>query len=288
MRVLAVGVATLDIINTLGAYPQEDDELRALAQRTGRGGNATNTLVVLSRLGHDCSWAGMLGDDAASRRILHDLHEHQVNTQWVCVHPGGVTPTSCILSSQATGSRTIVHYRDLPEYDAAAFEAIDLTPFDWLHFEGRNVPACEAMLKRVRQMLRPPTVSLEIEKPREDIERLLPFADVVLISRAYAAARGCADSERLFKLIRPLAGSALLFVAWGKAGGWLQTADGVNRHRPSLQPPVVVDTLGAGDVFNAGVIHGLLEGKAPVEALATAVRLAGEKCGRQGLCLAPE
>ncbi|MCU7924296.1 MAG: ketohexokinase [Candidatus Thiodiazotropha sp. (ex Dulcina madagascariensis)] len=283
MRVLAVGVATLDIINIVATYPREDDELRASAQRTGRGGNATNTLVVLSRLGHDCSWVGMLADDPASHQVLQDLHEHQVDTRWVCVYPGGVTPTSCILSSQATGSRTIVHYRDLPEYEAADFEAVDLAAFDWLHFEGRNVPSCEAMLKRVRQAPRPPAISLEIEKPREGIERLLSFADVVLLSRAYAIARGCADAEQLFKQVRPLAGSAVLFAAWGEAGGWLQAADGVNLHQPAFQPPVVVDTLGAGDVFNAGVIHGLLEGGTPVEALATAVRLAGEKCGRQGL-----
>ncbi|MCU7872229.1 MAG: ketohexokinase [Candidatus Thiodiazotropha sp. (ex Lucinoma borealis)] len=283
MRVLAVGVATLDIVNNIAAYPQEDDELRALSQRCCRGGNATNTLVVLSQLGHRCSWAGMLGDDPASQQILLDLDNHQVETQWVSVHPGGITPTSYILSSLATGSRTIVHYRDLPEYQTAAFEKIDLTSFDWIHFEGRNVVACEAMLNRVRQATQSVTISLEIEKPREDIERLLPFADVVLISRAYATGRGYEDADQLFKGVRPLAGSALLFAAWGEAGGWLQAADGMSVHQPAYQLPVVVDTLGAGDVFNAGVIDGLMAGLEPAEALAAAVRLAGEKCARQGL-----
>jgi ketohexokinase len=45
----------------------------------------------------------------------------------------------------------------------------------------------------------------------------------------------------------------------------------------------LVDTLGAGDVFNAGLIHALLEGEDPRRALALAVELAGRKCGRQGL-----
>ncbi|MFC1363461.1 MAG: ketohexokinase, partial [gamma proteobacterium symbiont of Ctena orbiculata] len=31
MRVLAVGGATLDIVNSVAAYPEEDDELRALS-----------------------------------------------------------------------------------------------------------------------------------------------------------------------------------------------------------------------------------------------------------------
>ena len=33
----------------------------------------------------------------------------------------------------------------------------------------------------------------------------------------------------------------------------------------------VVDTTGAGDVFAAGLVHGLVEGRAMVEALRTAV-----------------
>ncbi|MCU7929955.1 MAG: ketohexokinase [Candidatus Thiodiazotropha sp. (ex Codakia rugifera)] len=286
MRVLAVGVATLDIVNNIAAYPQEDDELRALSQRCCRGGNATNTLVVLSQLGHRCSWAGVLGDDPASQQIQLDLKSHQVETQWVSVHPGGITPTSYILSSMATGSRTIVHYRDLPEYQSAAFEKIDLASFDWIHFEGRNVPACEAMLKHARQATQSVTISLEIEKPRENIERLLPYPDVVMISRAYAIGSGYQDAGQLFKGIRPVAESALLYAAWGEAGGWLQTADGMSMHQPAYQPPVVVDTLGAGDVFNAGVIDSLMTGRKPVEALAAAVCLAGKKCARQGLKIA--
>ena len=58
-HVLAVGVATLDIINEVESYPPEDGEVRALAQAIRRGGNASNTLVVLSQLGHSCEWAGV-------------------------------------------------------------------------------------------------------------------------------------------------------------------------------------------------------------------------------------
>ena len=66
MRVLGVGIATLDLVNEVDRYPAEDAEIRARAQRVGRGGNCTNTLAVLAQLGHACSWAGTLGDDAAA------------------------------------------------------------------------------------------------------------------------------------------------------------------------------------------------------------------------------
>ncbi|VAX01070.1 hypothetical protein MNBD_GAMMA19-1040, partial [hydrothermal vent metagenome] len=54
-RVLVVGIATLDIINTVDDYPEEDTEVRASTQVMRRGGNACNTAVVLQQLGHQCS-----------------------------------------------------------------------------------------------------------------------------------------------------------------------------------------------------------------------------------------
>jgi ketohexokinase len=45
----------------------------------------------------------------------------------------------------------------------------------------------------------------------------------------------------------------------------------------------VVDTLGAGDVFNAGVIDARLRGLAAERAVEWACRVAGYKCGVRGL-----
>ena len=65
--ILAVGIATLDIINTVERYPYEDSETRASHHRTTRGGNATNTLSVLSQIDHHCHWAGTLIDEQIGR-----------------------------------------------------------------------------------------------------------------------------------------------------------------------------------------------------------------------------
>ena len=78
----------------------------------------------------------------------------------------------------------------------------------------------------------------------------------------------------------------MLFATWGEDGAWLQTVDGHTLYMPAYRPGRVVDTLGAGDVFNAGVIDGLQAGLEPTEVLGRAVRLAGEKCGRRGLDIA--
>jgi ketohexokinase len=45
----------------------------------------------------------------------------------------------------------------------------------------------------------------------------------------------------------------------------------------------VVDTLGAGDVFNAALIYALSRGRTMEQALHEAVGLASSQCTREGL-----
>ena len=79
-RILGTGNATLDIVLTVDGYPQENDEIRCTDRSVRRGGNTANTLIVLSQLGHACSWAGMLVDSAEGSFIREDLQTRGVNT----------------------------------------------------------------------------------------------------------------------------------------------------------------------------------------------------------------
>ena len=107
--------------------------------------------MVLSQLGHECHWAGTLADQPDGGLIRADLMHYGVNLDQVYTVAEGKVPTSYIIRSRDNGSRTIVHYRDLPEYPAAAFAAIDLNNFDWLHFEGRNVEQLVKMMQRAKE-----------------------------------------------------------------------------------------------------------------------------------------
>ena len=51
---------------------------------------------------------------------------------------------------------------------------------------------------------------------------------------------------------------------------------------PAFPPEVVVDTLGAGDTFNAATIFALNAGKSLSEAVTFGCRVAGTKCGMMG------
>ncbi|AFL74389.1 sugar kinase, ribokinase [Thiocystis violascens DSM 198] len=111
-RILGVGIATLDLINEVDAYPAEDAEIRALSQRRARGGNVTNSLSLLAQFGHRCRWAGTLADDPASAAILADLACHGVDASQAVRVRNAVTPTSYIALSRArNGSST----RSAPE-----------------------------------------------------------------------------------------------------------------------------------------------------------------------------
>ncbi|PHS22888.1 MAG: ketohexokinase [Methylophaga sp.] len=279
-KIVAVGIATLDIINTVETYPSEDTEVRALSQRKVRGGNATNTLVVLSQLGHKCYWAGILIDEADSSIIKQELAHFNIDSSACRIISSGKMPTSYISVSQETGSRSIVHHRDCPEFSFADFKKIDLSQFDWVHFEGRNIEQTELMLHYLNQHHPSLPCSLEVEKPRIGIETLFSLPSIVLFSKDYAVAYHHKTAE---ELLISLPKEIVASCTWGNQGAWAINEKQQLFHSKTYDPPNVVDTLGAGDTFNAAFIDGLLNKLELSQALTRACQLAGRKCGQQGL-----
>ncbi len=286
-NLIGVGIATLDIINCVERYPDEDAEVRAVSQRICRGGNVTNTLVVLAQLGHHCQWAGVLSDEPDGAHILADLAHYQIGTAQCRTIKGGKVPTSYITQNLQNGSRTIIHHRDLPEFTFRDFEQIDLSSCDWLHFEGRNVADTEMMLAHVAKKSPALPCSLEIEKARPEIEVLFKYAGSLLFSKKYVSEQEGNDcpesainflqrSHRQFPQKR-------MICAWGAEGAYGIDQRGVVYHSPPSPPASVVDTLGAGDTFNAAVIDSLINGQSTAEAIKNGCRIAGQKCGHIGL-----
>jgi len=281
-KILAVGIATVDIINSVDHYPDEDDEVRALGQSVQRGGNASNTLVSLSAMGYQCSWAGVLADDLYATFIRDDLIANGVHVEHAIVQKDSVSPLSCITLSQDSGKRCIVHYRDLRELSFSDFERVEVHAYDWLHFEGRNVAQTVLMLQRIRASHYRHPVSIEIEKPRQDVEQLFTFADLLIFSRVFVAHAGFDDATAFLQDMHRQYPDIELYCAWGEHGAYAIDPQGVLYHADAMQGIDVVDTVGAGDVFNAAVINAKIKQLGMQDVLQQACRLAGKKCSQYG------
>ena len=279
--ILITGNATLDIVNCVTHYAHEDEELRALEQWSDLGGNAATMARVLAAHRHRCDWVGVVANDSDGDKILATLKAHQVGVEHADCQVGA-SPVSYITVNQQNGSRTIVHYRDLPELAAEAFMEIEVERYDWLHFEGRNVAALGEMLQFARERVVDQPLSLEIEKVRDGLEDLIPLVDVVLFSRAYAQVQGFNDAVSFLQNSQATHGALWMTCTWGAQGAWAIDHDGAIFHEPALVTPVVMDTVGAGDVFNAGLVHALATGQPLEQALQYAVQLAGRKVQQQG------
>jgi ketohexokinase len=284
-RVLLVGTATLDLVFELDHYPEADEEMRARSLRTARGGNAANTAVVLSQLGHQVEFLGMLADAPETSVITDDFARHGIRHA-NCPRLSGKPPTSSIYLSDS--ARSIVHYRELPELSAIHIEHVPVSNFDLVHFEGRNVDEVERMINFVRQHKPGLFVSLELEKPRDNIHILFRLADLLICSRHFARHFGYEDPQGFLHWMRQQAPQACIIAAWGEQGAYALGANDELCHAEAMPPAEVVDTLGAGDTFNAAIIDAAVRGTAVPELLQAACRLAGEKCGRHGFDLGLE
>ncbi|KAL8327669.1 hypothetical protein RB597_003810 [Gaeumannomyces tritici] len=219
----------------------------------------------------------------------------------LCLHRAGTTlpASSYIIRSEATGSRTIVSQVPLAEMTkdefAGAVAAIATSNSDetaqdqsWWHFEGRIPETTLWCIRHLRCVLPSATVSVEVEKPgREGLPELAVEADVVFYSKSWAESRGYRGPEQCLRGEASSSHASRLFVTWGAEGASAFATHGRDYHCCAVKDVAagdyrVVDTIGAGDTFIAGVIFDLFcrdgdEGRDLQDTLRFAVGLATRK-----------
>ncbi|NP_001087493.1 ketohexokinase S homeolog isoform X3 [Xenopus laevis] len=288
--ILCIGLVCLDIISVVEKYPEEDSDSRCLSQRWQRGGNASNSCTVLALLGAPCAFMGSLAPGHMADFIVSDFQRRGIGTSNVSWQSRGDTPCACCLINTSSGSRTVTLYdTNLPDVTEEDFQRVELTQYKWIHWEGRNADEQVKMIRRVEEHNRgrgaeePITISVEIEKEREELYQLFAYGDVVFVSKDVARHFGFNSArEAVCGLYPRVRKGAYLVCAWAEQGADALGPDGSVVHSGAFSPENIVDTLGAGDTFNASVIYSLSKGQSMQEALTFGCQMAGKKCGVQG------
>jgi sugar/nucleoside kinase (ribokinase family) len=272
--VIVVGELNMDLIldGLKEKMPELGKEILSESMHLTMGSSSAILACNLSKLGAKVAFIGLLGEDDFGYIIRDSLEEAGVDTSGIMSSKESDTGITVALSYG--NERAMVTH-------AGAMEHLGVEDISSIHLrKGRHLHLSSVFLQK---KLRPDVVELFTrakkaglttsldpqwdpeEKWDLDLVSLLPVVDVFL-----------PNSEE----IRHLTGTSSLDQAITSISGYANTVvikDGVNGARlwskgrileqPAFLNPEVVDTIGAGDSFNAGFIFRYIKGSPLVECL---------------------
>lgn len=239
------------------------------------GGSAAITAVAAARLGLRVALAAAVGDDPAGKFMLGQLAEEGVDTSAVAVRAAAPTGMTVALSRgddrailTATGAMTTLAAADVPRRLVSAARHLHISSYFLV--ERSLGPGLADLLAAARANGASTSLDTNWDPSGrwgdKQLGTVLEQTDVLLPNEAEAL--HLAGEPGLEEAVAALAGAHRRVVVKLGARGALSVC-GHTRHQV-VPPPVVtpVDTTGAGDCFNAGLIAGLLDGLGLAEAAA--------------------
>ncbi len=225
------------------------------------GSSSVITACGAARLGLKVAFVGVVGDDVYGRYMLEAMQERGIDAAHCIIDPTIQTGCTVILA-KPDGDRAILTFSGA----IAALQPQQVNR-DLLAQTRHLHVGSYFLLDGLRDGLpdifaaahaRGVTTSLDTNwDPRDQwqAETILPHCDVLLPNAAEAnRLAGCDALEdslaALAKIVPTLA------LKLGAEGGLVQQGNDVIRLRPV--PVEIVDTVGAGDSFNAGFLYGFI------------------------------
>ncbi|WP_369191704.1 sugar kinase [Streptomyces sp. R08] len=250
--------------------------------RVSVAGAESNVAMYLADLGVPVAWLSAVGDDPLGRRVLAEVGAAGVDVSGVRADPG--RPTG-LLVKEPTGSGTRVHYyRGDSAASAMGPDVLDderLKSAAVLHLTGVTPalsPSCRNLVTTaltVPSAERPYAISFDVNhRPAlwppgtaaTVLRELADLADITFVGLDEAQELWGSDLQPA-DVRALLPGPSLLVVKDGGHAAIAFSDEGV-QVVPALDTDVV-EPVGAGDAFAAGVLTGLLRG----EGLERALRL---------------
>jgi fructokinase len=251
------------------------------------GGAPANVAVGISRLGTSCGFIGKVGSDAFGEYLVTELDRNQVNTKGI-IYTDQAPTALAFVSRSEIGDREFLFYRE-PCADVLLAETE--LPLEWLrnteylHTGGVSLtrePIRQATIRAMQVAKKhgaivsfDPNLRLDLwmkglAEYQQTLKKVLPNVDLLLPSEEELAAfMGIEDVVKALPEVHEF-GPSIICLKRGKKGSLIsiKEKDGTIQQfsQPSFEVPVM-DTTGAGDGFNAGLLNGLANGLHLAEAV---------------------
>src|SRR5690625_3144237 len=246
------------------------------------GGAELNFAIGCSRLGIKTGFISRIGNDEFGRYVLNFIRGEGVDTSEIKLIDG--YPTSINFKEVLEdGSGRTFYYRDRSPTEVLSNENIDenyIRNAKILHLTGvfaaihpKNIGILEHAAKLAKKhnvkVSIDPNIRMKlwsIDEAREGLLKLLPYVDFVFSGEEEAEwLFGSQSLEQYINNFKAY-GAKHIVIKRGEKGsiGYL---NGEIIEAKAKKPKKVVDTVGAGDGFNAGYIYSYLHGKGLKESL---------------------
>lgn len=252
--------------------PDRREELLARLEDKERrhscGGSCPNTMIALATFGVDAALAGKIGNDDLGGIYRDCLVSHGV-TSTLKSHDGP-TGTSIVMVTPDSERTMNTHLGACREFGVADVDFSLIEGARYLYFTGymwdTDVQK-EAVLAAIAHAKTHGTsVVFDVADPfaadrnREEFLALIrSHADVVFANASEAELLlGIDDARRAAQQMAAYVQRAAIKA--GSGGSFVVEAGGNPCHIPAVPVPRVVDTTGAGDVYAAGFLCGLIRG----------------------------
>lgn len=281
---LAIGRANLDLYSqSVGAPFEEAAGFDAMV-----GGSPTNIAIGVSRLGWRSAIVTGVGMDTVGDFVIHQLEREGVDTGHVARIPGKLTSLA-LLGVQPPDRFPLTFYREDPadiHITPDLVDAIDFSRVGILEVSGNALArgTCVATVHRCIDLARdagcPVYMDVDLRPSEwghpaaygEAIRSVLPGIDVLIgTEEEYRAAfAGSDDTSPLDEIVAEATagGPGVVITKRGPRGATVRT-EGESVDVPGYRVEVV-NTVGAGDAFAAGLIALRLSGADWPEAVAFA------------------
>lgn len=253
---VGVGLNATDTLIQLAEYPERGSKVEHGPELVMPGGQVASTVVACQTWGLSTRYVGKLGDDDGARLHAGAFLRAGVEQQLITVD-GAPSPRSLILVD-ADGERTVLCRRD---------ERLILQPEElkreWivnaraLHVDGHDTAAATRAAGWARAAGIPVVADLDEIYP--GVDELIGNIDYLIVSRDLPCRlTGEPNLGAALRETQRRYGCLLTAATLGPDG--VLAFDGQRFHYAAAFQVPVVDTTGAGDIFHAGFILGLLEG----------------------------